>query len=393
MTLDVENLEVKEIMAHWRKRESQILSEMEEEAKKKVMAQKKQSKVELSPDFLIADQVRSSRAKGKRSKKVNTESISKNQGSTAILEISQMAKEQLEYYETHTIYLFNTVPLYGIQYMLSHFFQLEDLICLFYNKRDLVDPSRLGLWIADNPLFLPRYVSMFSFKHLLPLDAFSRLLKYIQPAKSTKSLTTLLRAFVAKYVHDNKVLPAILKFEGKNVLDESPVDAYEIYTLIYAAVMVHSEYNDFLQKHPKKNKVKITWTEKKFAKLLGNITKIPKAYIVSIYREVIQGQLFIKYDYKKINDAFITHSRIESYDLITSGDNAQSLTIDHSPAQKRYFDKLKGEHSDTIRNYKRSRLRKTDSGISSNFLIPPKTPVLELPKYFEDKINVSGDEF
>ena len=346
-----EDQETREIMKYWKKRETQIIEAMETKARldsplqspkvsirKKVRAKKTRSapvspkrESKLKEQFIGEQQIHQS-----SSQIENLNIVREKEPQTVSLESLAKENEQLDYYAKQGIHLFNTTPIYGVQYLLSHFFEFSDLPCLFFDYRYLVDSVRLGLWIADNPSVLAKYLSMYNFKNQMPVQALSELIKYVQPARGTKVLTTFLRAFVAKYIHDNKTFPLISGSENCAI---PYTDAYEIYTLLYASIMVHSEYALILSMSKKKAHSKQYWTQAKFVKGIRDLTKIPTPYVTIAYRSVMEGLLIITDRTEDIEEGFREHRRIITFDNIKS---EMKSPIDHETThQERYFEKSK----------------------------------------------------
>ena len=396
MVADVEDFEAKEIMEYWKKREAQILNAMVAEANRTATKEKgtkymKSNSVPVSP-LKKKQTTQESNAKV-HSSSSQLEEIKRIPSTTNLFPSptskqrgkndNKMGNEQLDYYAKQGIHLFNTTPYYGIEFLLTHFFELDDIACLFYEYRDMIEPVRLGLWIADNPEITPRYLSMYNFKKQMPLEALSNILYYVQPAKGTKLLTTFLRAFVAKYIHDNKQFPVIP--EDRNIANPA-IDAYELYTLLYAAIMVHSECSHILKPGLKKvKKHRMYWTQKKFEKHLAEITKIPDPYIKLTYRKVMEGSLMTKSRSTDIELLFRDHKRIATFDNIKKD---LPYPLEHNTvSQDRYLEKLRNIYNSKINtNENQENLSRSISSAGSNSRELINKPILSLRLNFDDNM-------
>ena len=355
----IEEYETKEIIQYWKKRETQILDAMELEANK---ISKRQSKPAMASSGTLPEKVNSAPAP-----LVQVQSKTQSPTSSS----NSLETEQFKYYAIQGISLFNTLGFYGIDYLLNHFFELKDLPLLFYDYREQVDPLRLGLWLADNSEYMPMYLSMYQFKEILPIDALRNVLGNMRLPSGTGILTIFLKAFVAKYIHDNKDLPTL----HMNESGATKLDAFDLYTLLYASVMVHSELSHSLAvaSRRKKRRFQQFWTLKKFEKILLELTSLPLIYISQTYKKIMTGFLIIPLRNDLSLKDFKGHRRNEEWDAIKS---ENKVPIEHKKVvQERYLEALKTKYSTQSINNQKS----TNRGIEIS-----DKPLLQLSTSFDE---------
>lgn len=253
-------------------------------------------------------------------------------------------RDQIEYYTMEGLYLFNTSPEYGMHYLTSKFLLDKDVPNFLFKNKALIVPEKLGVFFSTNSAIIPIYISQFSFKGLQLLPAFRRLLQFVQPPKSTKSVTAFMRAFIAKYIHDNKQLPDLTDEEVVrygNVAVKINSEAYDLYVVLYACVMVHSEMLHVDQLEVRGKKQKYYWTKSRFVKEMEHLTNIPEPYLVMQYDLVMQGSLYLEFDMDKVQIHFKKHDRNREWDKLqftpTSPMSADSLESAKSSSPKNLF--------------------------------------------------------